>query len=195
MSISALKFQLTPAAAASEGFDPVGPIIIIASVVLAALLMTWIFRRRSKASLNAATGDGSDALAFVIAPAPPWPDSVAVLRELVGETSPEPRITRYSRPVVAVDGRGLTISEKKIGRIVSVSSADVVSVEARAASIRPKGTLVESAYPSVWIRVRRGEAEGFFALTPIIGAYTKISDVEAESIAVEVASRLGVARG
>ena len=194
-SLSAIASDVqTVVLAADGGFDFAGPLFIFVAIALAAAMMSWIFSRRSKASKDAATGGVADSFAVVIAPAPPLAENIARLRELVGETSPEPKITRYTRPVVTADERGLTVSDKKLGAFLTIPAADIVSVEARPTSLRPQGTLVATSYPSVWVSVRRGDLAHSAAFTPIVGAYNKVTDAEASSIASTLSARLGAAR-
>ncbi|MDY0910476.1 hypothetical protein [Microbacterium sp. CFBP9034] len=84
----------------------------------------------------------------------------------------------------------LTIRDKKIGEIVSIPLKDIVSIEARDASLTPKGTFLPRTYPSLWITVRRDDVELAVALTPIVGAYDRVSQSDAAAMAAELNSHL-----
>lgn len=166
--------------------------IMFALLVGVTLLVRKIFAGRAKGSVDAVA---SGALRIRIAPAPPFPEDVARLRALLADSSAEPRITRYTVPVVTADAQALVIADKKNGQIVSIPSADVTRVEARPASIKPKGTVRTLSYPSVWVTVAREGTELVVPLTPLVGTYDKVSEKDAEAIATELAARLGVVRG
>ncbi len=155
-------------------------------------LATWFFSRRGQKSQAAAVLRNPGSFTFVIAPAPPLADNVAALRQLVGDSSEAPKITRYTRAVVAADPAGLTVSDKG-EPFVTIPVADVVSVESRVASIKPAGTLIASNFPSVWVTVRRGGVEQVVAFTPIAGAYDKVSPQQADGIVAQVRARIGIA--
>ncbi len=162
---------------------------LLAGVVL---LVKWIFSKRAQRSVDEVAGGTVSAR---IAPAPPLPESIARLRALVGETSAEPRITRYTVPVITASETALTIADKKIGQIVSIPAADITSVQAGVASINPKGTLKTLNYPSLWVTVTRDGAELIVPLTPLTGMYDKLSENDVESLAGALRTRLGVAGG
>lgn len=182
-------------AAASTAADDSGPgsfIFIAVAIALAGAVTTLIFRRRSQASKDAATGGVADVFAFIIAPAPPLADRVAELRTLVGETTAPPRMTRYTRPVVVGNYVALTISDKKAGALVTIPASYVVSIEARPVALKPHGTLIATSYPAVWVTVRRDATEVSVALAPIVAPYDKVSPAEAQALATELAIRLGL---
>lgn len=164
-------------------------VILFVLLSLVVLVMKWIFARRAKAKVAGTASGASDGRAIRIAPAPPFPDDVARVRALLGVTSPAPRITRYTVPVVVTDANALTIRDKKIGEIVSIPLNDIVSVEARDAAIAPKGTFLARTYPSLWVTVRRDTSELAVALTPIVGAYNKVGQADVETMAAELAAR------
>ena len=181
------------AAAASDDIN--GPAVVffkwigIAVVIVVAGIL---FSRRNRKSVEAATAGLVDAVAFVIAPAPPLPESIIQVRSLLGETSAPPAITRYTRPVVTVSATGVTISDKRLGLLVSIPAADIAGVEARLSTIKPKGAIVARKFPAVWITVRRAAAEAVIAVAPIDGQYEKVSLEQAQVFAREVARRVGL---
>jgi hypothetical protein len=190
--LASIIFIAHAAQASDDGRDPTGIILRIVAVTLTVAAFGWFFARRARKSREAATGGRADGFAFIIAPAPPLADKVAELRSLVGETSPAPRITRYSRLAVAADERGLTINDAKAGPLVTVPVSDIVSIEARPATLKPAGTLIATTFPAVWLEARRGDAQVSVALAPIVGAYNKVSPAEAQTIAMEITTRLGL---
>ncbi|MBA8816972.1 hypothetical protein FHX48_002066 [Microbacterium halimionae] len=173
-----------------ESVDIFFYIILAVILALVVFVMRWIFARRANKNVAGTAGGASDGLAIRIAPAPPFPEDVARLRTLLGATSPAPRITRYSVPVVTTDAYSLTIRDKKIGEIVSIPLKNIASIEAREAAITPKGTFIALKYPSLWITIRRETSELAMALTPIVGTYDKVRQSDVEAMAAELESRL-----
>lgn len=165
-------------------------VILAAVLALVTIVMRAFIARRAKASVAGTASGASDGPVIRIAPAPPFPEDVARLRALLGEATPAPRITRYTVPVVTTDDQSLRIRDKKIGEIVSIPLRDIASIEARDASITPKGTLLARTYPSMWVTVRRGTTELAVALTPVAGAYDKLPKSDVAAMASELNSRL-----
>ncbi|GAA5034661.1 hypothetical protein ACFQRL_14335 [Microbacterium fluvii] len=185
---------LAQATATTDGGVDLGFYLILAAVLaVAAVVMKLIFSRRAASSTDAVVRDQDPAQVIRIPPAPPFPSDVARLRAFVGDTTPPPRITRYTVPIVTVDNTHLSIRDKKIGDIVSVPLTDIESAQMRVTTIRPKGTLLAQNYPSLWVTVRRGAATQSLALTPITGAYAKVSEAEAEAMAAALNSLLAAA--
>lgn len=182
------------ASTSDEGVSIGFYVILFALLGLVVIVMRRFFAGRAKTSVDGVTGDAPDALAIRIAPAPPFPDDVARLRALVGDASPEPRITRYTVPVVTVDSDALVVRDKKIGHIVSVPLTDIASVKARVTPIKPKGTIVTRKYPALVLTVTRNGTDLPVALTPVVGAYDKIAVSDAEALAAELTARLGASR-
>jgi hypothetical protein len=188
-------FVLSAIVAASSSGDDIGfarYLIPGISVAIGFAIIGWIFSRRTKANAAAAMGAAPDVLGFSIAPARPLADTIAQLRELVGDTSAAPKITRYSRPFVTVDASGLKISEKKTGAYLTVPAADIALVEAGPAKHRHQAAFVANTYPSIWLTVRHGAAEAKVAIAPIVGVYDKISRAHALALAAEISARLGL---
>ncbi|QIG39399.1 hypothetical protein G5T42_07810 [Microbacterium sp. 4R-513] len=165
-------------------------IIVFASVAIAAIVGKAIFARRAKASVASTVPGATAGAAIRIAPAPPFPADVARLRALLGQPTPAPRITRYTIPVVTVDNRSLIIRDKKIGEILVIPLEDIASIEARDASLRPKGTFLSRTYPSLWVTVRRGTTELTVPLTPLVGAYDKARPSDVAAMAAELNAHL-----
>ena len=187
---------LLAAASTDDSDSPIVRYVIIAVAVgLSVLIFPRFFRRAAKKDVEAATDGVVDAFGVSITPHPPFPEQLSALRKLVGDTSPDPRITSYSRPVVTVDSIGLKISDKKLGTLVILPVADIVSMETRPAAIKPKIALVASRIPSVWIGARRGDVEVSIALTPLVWSSTGATAADAEAFATQLSSRLGALRG
>ena len=183
------------AASTEDASSPfVGFVLLVLGVGLGSFIVTRFFSRKSREAVDSATGGAVDTFAVLVAPAPPFPDAIAALRALVGETSPAPQITRYTKPVVTVGSVGLTISDKKLGTLLTIPVADISGIESKPATIRPKGTILPRVFPAIWVSAKRGTAEASIALAPIVGAYTKVSPARAQAIATELAAKLGKLR-
>jgi len=192
-----IEFTAAFLAVASTDNDPDPVVRLIVFVVifgLGFLILSRVFRRQSRKNVAAATGGAVDAFALPITPHPPFPQELAALRQLVGDSSHEPRINSYSRPVVTVDEVGLKISEKKLGTILTIPVADISSIEARSASIKPTIALVAAIVPSVWVGVKRDGVEASITLTPLVSSTFKATPAQAEAYAAELAAKLGALR-
>ena len=165
-------------------------VVLFVGLAVVAIIMRASFTRRAKRRVADTVTGASNGPAIRIAPAPPFPEDVARLRALLGESTPQPRISRYTVPIVTADSGSLTIRDKKLGVIVSIPLNDIASIEARDASITPKGTILPRTYPSLCVTVRRGTTELTVALTPIVGAYDKVRPSDVEAMAAELHARL-----
>lgn len=179
-------------AAASEDSGIVGPLIIGVFVGLAALATSAVFSRRNRKTVEAAAEEVEGGLVFIVAPAPPLPESLDALRAAFGEGPVTPALTRYSHPVITANGDGIEIRDKKGNHLVTLDRTEIVSIDARPATIKPKGTILARTWPSIWITARRGTAEATVALTPIVGAYTPLSAKDAEALAAELRRRVAL---
>ena len=177
-------------ASTDGGTSPLYYVILVAFLALVTVIVKWIFARRATTAMKGAVGDASSARAIRIAPAPPLPEDLGRVRALLGVTSPAPRISRYSVPVVTTSARSLTIKDDKLGDLASIPFEDISTIEACVAKITPKGTLVPRAYPSLRITLRRGTDEVAATLTPVTGAYGKVHLSKVESMAAALRSRL-----
>ena len=188
----AISVAVAEGNAASAGGADFASFIVLAAVLAAvAIVVRMLFARRAASNTTAVVGDlGESALAIRIAPAPPFPDNVAHLRALLGDTSPQPRITRYTVPIVTVNESGLSIRDRKAGHILSIPVTDIASVQAGVAPIKPKGTLMTATYPSLWVTVKRGSDELAVALTPLAGAYDRVSPSKVDALAAAITARL-----
>lgn len=175
-----------------DGSGVAGPIFIFVFIAIAAAISTAFFTRRNRKAKQAATGGEANALAVVLAPAPPFPEALAQVRAALGETTPEPKITRYTSPVLVVGTDSIVVRDKKLGTLVTIAASDIVKLEARAAQITPKGTFMDRTYPAVWVTVRRGGTEASVPLVPVVGSYEKISEAQAQTLAAEIATRIGL---
>ncbi|MGV8885413.1 MAG: hypothetical protein ACOH1T_07470 [Microbacteriaceae bacterium] len=174
----------------SEAASPVFYVIMAVGFGFVIYFSTRFANRKSRESLESASNGATEGYAAVIAPAPPFPEAISAARTLLAEPTPEPRITRYTRAVVRAGRQGLTISDKKNGTFLSIPAADIVSIIARPATIRPRGTFIPRNFPSASVTVRRGDAQVELALVPIVGMYDKVSPAEAVAFAAELNSRV-----
>lgn len=188
--MSIVLTETTTTSSDGGGVDLVFYVILIALLAVVVFVMKTIFARRAARKVAGAAGDASESLTIRIAPAPPFPDDVARVRALLGEAAPAPRITRYSVPTITVDAQSLRIRDAKIGDIVVIPLNAITAVESRDASIKPKGTLVAQAYPSLWITVTTGSEQLAVALTPVTGAYGKVRPADAEALAAQIRALL-----
>jgi len=191
---AAVPVYISAAASESEGNSPVFYIILAVGIGLVTFFSNRIAQRKSRKSLTAATDGLVDGYTAIIAPAPPFPDAIRRMRDLLAETTPEPRITRYTRGVVLADSTGLTISDEKNGTFLTIPAADIVSIEARTATIKPRGVIIPRRFPAALVKVRRSGAEAEIALVPIVGTYNKVTLVEAATFAAELSSHVGLAK-
>ena len=191
---AAVPVYISAAASESEGNSPVFYIILAVGIGLVTFFSNRIAQRKSRKSLTAATDGLVDGYTAIIAPAPPFPDAIRRMRDLLAETTPEPRITRYTRGVVLADSTGLTISDEKNGTFLTIPAADIVSIEARMATIKPRGVIIPRRFPAALVKVRRSGAEAEIALVPIVGTYNKVTPVEAATFAAELSSRVGLTK-
>lgn len=192
-----IEFTAAFLAAAATDSEPDPAMRFIVFVVIFGVgffILSRIFRRQSRKNVADATGGAVDAFALPITPHPPFPQELAAVRRLVGDSSPEPRINSYSRPVVIVDADGLKITEKKLGTILAIPVADISSIEARSASIKPTIALIATSVPSVWVGVKRGGVEASINLTPLVSAVAKATPAQAEAYAAELTAKLGALR-
>ena len=190
--LAAVPVYISAAASDSEGTSPVFYVIMAAIFALITFVMNRIVQRKSRKSLTAATDGLVDGYTAIIAPAPPFPDAIRRMRDLFAETTPEPRITRYTRGVVLANSTGLTISDKKNGTFLTIPAADIVSIEARTATIKPRGLILPREFPAALVTVRRSGAEAEIALVPIVGTYNKVTPAEAATFAAELSSHVGL---
>ena len=196
MSFTALEL-VAAATTEDDGSGVAGPIFIFVFIAIAAAISTAFFTRRNRKAKEdavgaSASGGAVEALAVVLAPAPPFPEALAQVRAALADTGPEPKITRYSSPVLVVGTDSIIVRDKKLGTLVTIAASDIVKLEARTAQITPKGTFVARNYPAVWVTVRRGAAEASVPLVPVVGSYEKISDAQAQALAAEIATRIGL---
>jgi hypothetical protein len=185
-------FVLSAITAASSSGDDIGfarYLIPGISVAIGLAIVGWFFNRRAKENTDAVSGGAVNAFGFVIAPASPLVDTLTQLRELVGDTSPMPTISRFSRPVVTVDEAGIKVGEKKPGVYLTIAAADIVSVEAGPAKHKP--ALVPMTLPSIWFGVRHDGKELKLPFAPIVSA-NQTTRAQALALAAEISARLGL---
>src|SRR5699024_6399309 len=120
--------------------SPLFYVILFALLAAATVLMNRILSKQAKRRVDAVAGDSGDAFAVRIAPAPPFPADVARVRALLGSTTPEARITRYTVPVVKADAAALTIADQKAGHIIAIPATAITSIISGMGTIKPKGT-------------------------------------------------------
>jgi hypothetical protein len=173
------------------------PYYLIMAVILTGVtvLMKKFFSKRAEGKISAVVGANESeapALAVRIAPAPPFPENITQLRALLGDTSPAPKITRYTVPVITADDTALTIADKKLGQIVSIPAANISSIEAQIAGMKPKGTFITRKYHSLWVTVTSNGQHVAVPFTPLTGAYDQLPESTVAALANELRQRLGV---
>ena len=173
----------------TDDSDPMGFIILAVAIALASVIMGAVLRRRARKTIASATEGVENAFAFVIAPAHPLTESVERLRALIGDDSTV-AISRYSRLTVVAEASGLSITDKKAGRVLTIPSADIVSIEARKASIKPHGLPYSRTFPAVWVGVQRGATVLEVALAPLSGGYDPITMGETQALVTGLVARL-----
>lgn len=141
---------------------------------------------------NASATASEPVITFTVAPARPLPDDVAGLRALLAESSPELRITRYTRPVVVVSSASISLSDAKAGAFLTIPAPDVVSVTAAKETLRPQGALPLTR-AALTVTVQRGDTRQTIVLAPITGMYDGLPLAQVQSLADAVRDRLGVA--
>ena len=192
MGVAVSVALLLVAAVAAAGDAPSGAgsgVIGGVAAGLAILIATVVFGSRGRNSIDAATGGVEGAFAFNLSPAPLLVATIAELRSLYGETAPMPRVSRTVSPAVTLGSRGLMISERKLGILISIPATDIVSVTAGPSRV----TFTVPKYPSVWVRVRHAGTEVSLALPPLLDGKT-IKPAKAVELAAEMSSRLGLPR-
>jgi hypothetical protein len=190
ITLSTISSEASTTSSGSGGADLMFYVILIALLAVVVFVMKTIFARRAARKVAGATGDAVASIAIRIAPAPPFPDDVARVRALLGETSPAPQITRYSVPVITTDAQSLRIRDAKIGEIACIPLSAIAAIDARDASIKPKGTFVAQTYPSLWITVATASEQLSVALTPVTGAYGKVRPADVEALAADLRALL-----
>ena len=139
-----------------------------------------------------ATADSEPPITFTVAPARPLPEDVAALRALLGDSSAEVRITRYTRPVALVTNSSVSLSDPKSGAFLTIPAADVVSVTAAKEKLHPQGTLPISR-SALTLTVQRNGAQQTIVLAPITGMYDGVPLPQVQQLADAVREKLGVA--
>lgn len=176
----------TASSSTDGGTDFLFYVVLAAAIGVTAVVMQKIFSRRAQAKITDAGGGIPGGITVRIAPAPPFPDQVAQVRALLGDTSPTPRITRYTVPVVTTDAASVRIRAAKIGDILTIPFDAISAIDAGDASIKPKGTLITQTFPSVWLTIATPSGKTSLVLTPVTGAYEKVRGTDAEAIAEEL---------
>lgn len=207
MPASFLSF-VTSGSGNSEPTSPVFFIVLAVAIAVAVTVMQRFASKRNKkateavlaqsASDAAVDGDPTNAssatsepvITFTVAPARPLPEDVAALRALLGESSPELRITRYTRPVVVVSSESISLSDPKSGAFLTIPAGDVVGVTAGKESLRPQGSLPITR-AALTVTVRRADASQTIVLAPITGMYDGLPLAQVQSLAGAVRDRLG----
>ncbi len=178
---------LLAAATAEEDSPYVGPIFIGLGVGIAVLVTSLYYGRKARRSAEAAAGVAENALVFNLSPAPLLVETIAKLRALYGVPARMPRVARTTRPAVTVTAVELTITEGKLGTLISIPAADIVSIAAGTS----KATFAAPKYPSVLIGVRHADTEILLALPPLLGGTQPIKPPMAQQLASEISARLG----
>ncbi|TAL40880.1 MAG: hypothetical protein EPN91_12085 [Salinibacterium sp.] len=133
---------------------------------------------------------GEPAFIFVVTPAPPLNQWIADVHALLGEVGAPPQLTRYHRPAVTVGASGVVISEKKLGRILTIPRLVIQGVQAGSISLKPQGHLGSTTYQTVWMAIgHRGQSLSV-ALTPVVGSYGTVSTIYAQSLANSIAETI-----
>lgn len=187
------------ASASSSGVSPTFYIVFGVVLALTFAIMRVIANRRNRqrteevlAEKGASLSGAPDMLTFTVAPAQPLPSTVSALRDLLGETSAEVRITRYTRPIVVVDRHVLTLNDKKSGSFLTIPAGDVVSVAASKVKLKPQGALAMTM-PAVTVTVERSGTRYDLVLAPITGMYDPVPLPQVEQLAEAMRQQLGVA--
>ena len=177
--------------AASESDDGLaGSIVRGIAIAIALMVMSILFARRGKSSLDAATGGVDDAYGFVLSPAPLLLETIAAIRALYGDQTTMPRVTRDRRPAVTVSAEGLTISERRAGILLNVPASDIVAVTSGTSRV----TFAAPKYPSVLVAIRHEGADITLALPPLLGGTQTVNAAKAKQLADEISRELGLTR-
>jgi hypothetical protein len=165
-------------------------LLLVFGLILGASAL--FFTRKAKASMTAARSIGGEpAFVFVVTPAPPLNQWIADVHALLGEVGAPAQLTRYHRPAVTVGASGVVISEKKLGRILTIPRLVIQGVQAGSISLKPQGHLGSTTYRTVWMAIEHRGQTLSLALTPVVGAYGTVSAIHAQSIADSIAATIG----
>lgn len=194
----------------SEPTSPIFYIVLAVAIGVALTVMQRISSKRNQKATQAVlaqsgtpsatdadaaastTADTEPPITFTVAPARPLPDDVAALRALLGDTSAEVRITRYSRPVALVTNASVSLSDPKSGAFLTIPAADVVSVTAAKEKLHPQGALPITR-SALTLTVQRDGAQQTIVLAPITGMYDGVPLPQVQQLADAVRAKLGVA--
>lgn len=200
--------------------EPTSPLFYVALAVAIGIALTVMQRISSKRNQKAtqavlaqsgvtpstssgtqsATGDAAPApiatdseppITFTVAPARPLPEDVAALRSLLGDSSADVRITRYTRPVVLVSGAAVSLSDPKSGAFLTIPAADVVNVTAAKEKLHPQGALSISR-SALTLTIQRAGVQQTIVLAPITGMYDGVPLPQVQQLADAVRAKLGV---
>lgn len=192
---------------ASEPTSPIFYIVLAVAIGLALTVMQRISSKRNKKATQAVlaqsgqqSADGTQApaassepvITFTVAPARPLPENIAALRALLGDTSTDVRITRYTRPVALVTSASVSLSDPKSGAFLTIPAGDVVSVTAAKEKLHPQGTLPITR-SALTLTVQRDGTQQTIVLAPITGMYDGVALPQVQQLAEAVRAKLGVA--